>query len=217
MNNCPICYEDIPETKNKVITDCSHVFCFTCLIKTVQADNGYQCPICRNDWDWNPEYSSSESDSEYEPDFPDINDYLITQEALIYTDDVQGSQCANRNPLINFWTARYKSIINTYAWLCNKYNASITYINNLTRYRTISAIHLTLISTILNTSIGTITLYNLINNCADIYNSNFTKSPVMLTVNILLCCAHYWVLSGTAQIISKDMFHYRFQLGQWHA
>ncbi len=216
MDSCPICYDDIPPSKNKVITDCNHVFCFTCLIKTVQADNGFQCPICRNDWDWDSEYSSSEDESEYEPDFPDVNDYLITQEALIYTDNIQGSQCANRNPFINFWTARYKSIINAHVWLHNKYNRFITWLRELSRYRTVSAIQLTLISALVNASVGTSILYNLIGNCVDIYNSNFRKSPTMLTLNILLVCANYWAFSVTTKVIQRDMYYYRFQRGQWH-
>ena len=221
MDNCPICYEDIPATKNKVITDCNHVFCFTCLIKTVQSDNGFQCPICRKDWEWD-ENSSSESSGDYEPDFSDTDTEIITEQQDGIEEDslLLSSQCANRNALINFYNARYKSIKNMYYWTYNrlykKYNACITRLSELTRYRTISAIQLTLFSTFLSVSAGSFTMYNIISNCADIYNSNFTKSPTMLIINILVGYANSWVLSETTKVIQRDMYHYRFQHGQWH-
>lgn len=140
MATCPICYENIQINKNQVITDCNHVFCFSCIIKTVQADNGFQCPICRNDWGWDEHENSSDSSSEYEPDFPDSE-----QETDIETqDDYPTTQCANRNAFINFWKARYNSVINIYTKTCDLYNYYRNRIYQLTEYRTDTAIRITL-------------------------------------------------------------------------
>jgi len=46
--NCSICYNDIADT-NKVITECNHIFHFTCLLKNYKNNHstGGQCPLCR--------------------------------------------------------------------------------------------------------------------------------------------------------------------------
>ena len=46
--NCSICYNDITDT-NKVITECNHIFHFTCLLKNFKNNHstGGQCPLCR--------------------------------------------------------------------------------------------------------------------------------------------------------------------------
>jgi hypothetical protein len=46
--NCTICYNDIADT-NKVITECNHIFHFTCLLKNYKNNHstGGQCPLCR--------------------------------------------------------------------------------------------------------------------------------------------------------------------------
>ena len=46
--NCTICYNDIADT-NKVITECNHIFHFTCLLKNYKNNHstGDQCPLCR--------------------------------------------------------------------------------------------------------------------------------------------------------------------------
>jgi hypothetical protein len=46
MSECPICYEDIDETRNVVITECRHKFHATCLFRSTQS-SGYRCPNCR--------------------------------------------------------------------------------------------------------------------------------------------------------------------------
>ena len=46
MSECPICYEDINETQNVVITECRHKFHATCLFRSTQS-SGYRCPNCR--------------------------------------------------------------------------------------------------------------------------------------------------------------------------
>ena len=42
---CVICYEPLSVTKNVCITECGHEFCFSCMMKHVQRNNG--CPCCR--------------------------------------------------------------------------------------------------------------------------------------------------------------------------
>ena len=56
---CIICYESLSATKNMCITECGHEFCFTCMMKHAQRNNG--CPICRAAII--EEISDSESDS----------------------------------------------------------------------------------------------------------------------------------------------------------
>jgi hypothetical protein len=40
---CRICYDDI---KNKSSTKCGHVFCWTCIIQTLEMSP--ECPVCRS-------------------------------------------------------------------------------------------------------------------------------------------------------------------------
>ena len=45
---CSICYNNILDI-NKVITECNHVFHFSCLLKNFKSNpsTGEQCPLCR--------------------------------------------------------------------------------------------------------------------------------------------------------------------------
>ena len=45
-DDCPICFEEIEDTNNVVITICRHKFHSTCLFRSVQS-SGYRCPNCR--------------------------------------------------------------------------------------------------------------------------------------------------------------------------
>jgi hypothetical protein len=45
QKECVICYELLNYTKNVCITVCGHKFCFSCMMKHVQRNNG--CPLCR--------------------------------------------------------------------------------------------------------------------------------------------------------------------------
>lgn len=212
MVACPICYDDIPANKNQVITDCNHVFCFSCLIKTVQADNGFQCPLCRKDWEWDEYESSSDSSSEYEPDFPDTE----SPEEDMPDDNIQSSQCANRNQLIRFCTDSYESIKSVYTWVCNKYNAYKTRLEELTAYRTDSAIKITLSSAFCSAIVCFYSMCNIIDNAIYIYNSGFTIGPQNLIVNIIIFSANRWITHNVYNTIYHDMYYYRLQLGQWH-
>jgi hypothetical protein len=44
--DCPICLDEINETKNKTITECGHKFHTSCLMKNISL-NGFGCPYCR--------------------------------------------------------------------------------------------------------------------------------------------------------------------------
>ena len=46
LKECIICYESLNTTKNICITECGHEFCFSCMMKHVQRNNG--CPMCRS-------------------------------------------------------------------------------------------------------------------------------------------------------------------------
>lgn len=63
---CVICYESLSSTKNLCITECGHEFCFSCMMKHVQRNNG--CPCCRSTIIEEIEDSDSEDDEEYETD-----------------------------------------------------------------------------------------------------------------------------------------------------
>jgi len=45
QKECVICFELLNYTKNVCITVCGHKFCFSCMMKHVQRNNG--CPLCR--------------------------------------------------------------------------------------------------------------------------------------------------------------------------
>lgn len=45
VRECVICYESLSNAKNLCITECGHEFCFVCMMKHVQYNNG--CPCCR--------------------------------------------------------------------------------------------------------------------------------------------------------------------------
>lgn len=70
VKECVICYESLSTTKNICITECGHEFCFSCMMKHVQRNNG--CPMCRmtiieevdEDSEDDEEYESEESGSD---------------------------------------------------------------------------------------------------------------------------------------------------------
>ena len=46
---CTICHNNIEKNKNIVITECSHTFHFSCLLKNIKTNEttGNNCPLCR--------------------------------------------------------------------------------------------------------------------------------------------------------------------------
>ena len=63
---CVICYESLNAAKNFCVTECGHEFCFSCMMKHVQRNNG--CPMCRTTIIEDTEDSDSENDEEYDTD-----------------------------------------------------------------------------------------------------------------------------------------------------
>jgi len=45
---CPICFKNINDKKNMVVTKCGHKFCSKCIFEYLKRnDNGNKCPMCR--------------------------------------------------------------------------------------------------------------------------------------------------------------------------
>jgi len=80
---CPICMEEIQENKNKIITECGHIFHTSCLMKNA-AHNGFGCPYCRTKMADEPEEDEDDDeDGYYEDDdeeeyAPDYNNYVLS-------------------------------------------------------------------------------------------------------------------------------------------
>lgn len=48
VEQCPICYKNLHDSKNIVITKCGHKFCSKCIFEYLKTnDNGNKCPMCR--------------------------------------------------------------------------------------------------------------------------------------------------------------------------
>jgi hypothetical protein len=78
---CPICMEEIYENKNKIITECGHIFHTSCLMKNA-SHNGFGCPYCRTKMADEPEEDEDDDDEYYEDDdeeeyAPDYNNYVL--------------------------------------------------------------------------------------------------------------------------------------------
>jgi len=43
---CPICFDSI-KNKTKIITDCGHIFCSSCISSSINIHNIQKCPMCR--------------------------------------------------------------------------------------------------------------------------------------------------------------------------
>lgn len=71
---CSICLDDIDLNKNKLITECGHIFHTSCLLKNASI-NGFQCPMCRTVLVEEPE-DDDDDDDEAE------DDELYTEYAL---------------------------------------------------------------------------------------------------------------------------------------
>lgn len=61
---CPICFDDVDNDINKVITLCKHVFHSTCLVKNI-VSNGIFCPNCRHNLTGESDKYDDEDDEEY--------------------------------------------------------------------------------------------------------------------------------------------------------
>ena len=65
QNECSICYDSLGETNN-CITPCGHVFCFECMMKSLNRNNS--CPCCRAPLREEPEESDDDDDTDDEDD-----------------------------------------------------------------------------------------------------------------------------------------------------
>jgi hypothetical protein len=52
---CSICFENIENNKNMILTECKHKFHFSCIIKylknAIKRDDELKCPICRDNFE----------------------------------------------------------------------------------------------------------------------------------------------------------------------
>ncbi len=46
-SSCPICYCELENDRNYVITSCSHKFCFFCIARLLSQNAAATCPMCR--------------------------------------------------------------------------------------------------------------------------------------------------------------------------
>jgi Ring finger domain len=69
-NECVICYETIGKT-NCCVTPCGHHFCFKCLMKSMERNDG--CPMCREPLQ-DPSDDDEEDDSENDYVYEDSDD-----------------------------------------------------------------------------------------------------------------------------------------------
>lgn len=61
---CVICYEPINVSANVCITPCGHEFCFNCMLKHLQQNNG--CPCCRSTLIEEPVDEEEDEEDEYD-------------------------------------------------------------------------------------------------------------------------------------------------------
>jgi hypothetical protein len=79
---CPICFEVIEGEKNKVITECGHIFHTNCLMKNV-SHNGFGCPYCRSIMAEKQENDSdSDSESDTESEWSEVEDDIEEHNGL---------------------------------------------------------------------------------------------------------------------------------------
>jgi len=71
---CCICMEQIEEDKNKIITECKHIFHTSCLMTNV-AHNGFCCPFCRTAMAEVPAEDSDDEFEDYEEEEEDVPNY----------------------------------------------------------------------------------------------------------------------------------------------
>ena len=74
---CPICMDVIESEKNRVVTDCGHVFHCSCLMQNA-AHNGFGCPYCRSKMAEEP---AEEDGSDEESTFSQVGQ-VLTDNAL---------------------------------------------------------------------------------------------------------------------------------------
>jgi len=76
---CCICFENIKKTNN-CTTPCGHMFCFNCIVKSL--NNNKNCPYCRTVLDDSPDDEDEEENEDYE-DYDDYRDNDDANEDLL--------------------------------------------------------------------------------------------------------------------------------------
>ena len=80
---CIICYELLNANKNICVTECGHEFCFSCMMKHVQRNNG--CPMCRSAIIEEIESDDSEgSEGEYDEDDDETIEEVVEESSEDY-------------------------------------------------------------------------------------------------------------------------------------
>ena len=79
-DQCPICMDDIDPIKNRLITECGHIFHTSCLMKNASL-NGFGCPMCRAVMAEEEVESDDESDDEPEELY---SDYALRGMRLLF-------------------------------------------------------------------------------------------------------------------------------------
>ena len=80
LKECIICYESLNTNKNICITECGHEFCFSCMMKHVQRNNG--CPMCRS-----AIIEEAEMDEFSEGEYDEDDDATIEEEVEELSDE----------------------------------------------------------------------------------------------------------------------------------
>lgn len=72
---CPICYDEIEQSKNCVTTECGHKFHCACLMQN-SVVNGFACPMCRTAM----AIKLSGDDDDDEDDYEDEEDEIVDEQ-----------------------------------------------------------------------------------------------------------------------------------------
>jgi len=76
QDECSICLDEIESGKNKLVTECGHMFHTSCLLKN-SAINGYGCPMCRTVLAEEPNDSIDEYEDDEEEDDELYSDHSL--------------------------------------------------------------------------------------------------------------------------------------------
>ncbi len=113
---CPVCYCELENDKNYVITPCLHKFCFFCIARVLTQNSNATCPMCRellyqsteNLRRLEVEHQSSRVNVEI--NFNENSDGLITPEVEINIDSNSNSRDAAAGLIQRSITSRLRDI-----------------------------------------------------------------------------------------------------------
>jgi len=113
---CPVCYCELGNDKNYVITPCSHKFCFFCIARILTQNSNATCPMCREilfQTTENMRRLEVERDSSrvnIEINFSENSDGIITPIVEINTDTNRDSRENAATLIQRFASTRLRSI-----------------------------------------------------------------------------------------------------------